>query len=133
MMLPNATNHSYMMNPDYILTSFEEGDIVFHYRGFVLDEEGYPLIPYNVQVEKAIANYILYRWLCSGNKHVAISLGDAYQMWITSLGQASNSMGFPTIMEQERFTNMWARMARDNYIPDRFYRGTELRQNILGI
>lgn len=131
--LPNSINHSYMLNPDYIITSFDEGDIVIHYRGYVLDEEGYPKIPDSKEHSEAIAFYILYKWLSRGNTHSVWRLADVYQMWIKLLGQASNKGGFPDIGDQERFTNMWVRVARDNYEPDRFYRGTELRQNILGL
>lgn len=44
----------------YLYTNFEHGDILLTYKGFALDEDGLPMIPDNVLIEKAIEDYIKY-------------------------------------------------------------------------
>lgn len=60
--LPNnySTTDYYIVQMDYIQTSFCDGCIELHYKAFPLDDEGYPTIPNN-------ENYIqaLYWWLMS--------------------------------------------------------------------
>lgn len=132
--LPSSVgNQYYMLNPDYIITSFESDTIVVHYEGFVLDDEGYPKIPDSIEHKEALSWYILYKWLSRGNKHNTWGIKDAFQMWEKYLVQAQNQTAFPSIAEQERFTNMWCRIALDNYQPDKFYKGSEQRQNIKGL
>jgi len=132
--LPSSVgNQYYMLNPDYIITSFETDTIVVHYEGFVLDDEGYPKIPDSIEHKEALSWYILYKWLSRGNKHNTWGIKDAFQMWEKYLVQAQNQTAFPSIAEQERFTNMWCRIALDNYEPDKFYKGSEQRQNIKGL
>jgi hypothetical protein len=130
---PSIGNQYYMLNPDYIITSFETDTIVIHYEGFVLDDEGYPKIPDSIEHKEALSWYILYKWLSRGNKHNTWGIKDAFQMWEKYLVQAQNQTAFPSIAEQERFTNMWCRIAMDNYEPDKFYKGAEQRQNIKGL
>lgn len=132
--LPSSVgNQYYMLNPDYIITSFESDTIVVHYEGFVLDDEGYPKIPDSIEHKEALSWYILYKWLSRGNKHNTWGIKDAFEMWEKYLVQAQNQTAFPSIAEQERFTNMWCRIALDNYQPDKFYKGSEQRQNIKGL
>lgn len=131
--LPVTYSHFYMMQPDYLVFSMDEAEVILHYRGFVLDEEGFPKVPDTKQHAEAIAWYCLYKWLSSGNTHSVLKFADAYQMWIKNLGKASNRAVFPDLAQQERFTSMWVRLVRDNYAPDKFYKDTEQRQNIRGI
>lgn len=133
MQLPTTYNHFFMLQPDYLILSMDEGEIILHYRGFVLDEDGFPKIPDTGQHKEAIAWYCLYKWLSSGNTHSTIKFPDAYQMWIKNLGKASNRAAFPDLAQQERFTNMWCRLVRDNYSPDKFYKDSEQRQNLRGL
>lgn len=50
-------NHTYSVQGGYIFTNFSEGVAVMSFKGLMIDEEGYPMIPDNIKVEKAIENY----------------------------------------------------------------------------
>ena len=50
--------NTYSINEYYIHTGFEEGVLDMMYQGLALDAYGYPLIPDNASIIKAIENYI---------------------------------------------------------------------------
>lgn len=53
---------TYKIQNNYIYTSFREGKVRMSYRGLALDDEGYPMIPDNIAVEKAIENNVKYEY-----------------------------------------------------------------------
>jgi len=54
--------YTYKVQNNYIFTSFKDGQVRMSYRGIVVDDEGYPMIPDDVKVEKAIENHIKYEY-----------------------------------------------------------------------
>jgi len=52
---------TYRINPNFILTSFKEGTIDMSYKGFAVDEEGFPLIPDDESFKMAIEYYCAKR------------------------------------------------------------------------
>ena len=55
-------DNTYKVQSNLIYTSFREGKVRMSYRGLMLDDEGFPMIPDNVKVEKAIENHIKYEY-----------------------------------------------------------------------
>jgi hypothetical protein len=54
---------TYKVQSNYIYTSFREGVVRMSYKGLALDKEGYPMIPDNIKVEKALENHVMYEYL----------------------------------------------------------------------
>jgi len=50
--------NTYKIQGNYIFTSFHEGTIRMSYKGLLLDKEGFPMIPDDIKVIKAIENHI---------------------------------------------------------------------------
>lgn len=54
---------SYTIERGVIKTSFEKGEVIIAYKALPTDCDGYPLIPDNVKVKRAIHYFILYEHL----------------------------------------------------------------------
>lgn len=133
--LPGAISSGeyYLENPDYIITSFECGEIILHYQGYKLDADGFPAVPDSAEHREALAFYILYKYLSRGNKHTTWNVSDARAEWIRFKCKAQNAFKMPDIQDLERFTNMWSRIVRDNFTGDKFFEGSEQKDYNLGI
>jgi hypothetical protein len=128
---PLGESHDYyLLNPNYIQTSFEEGFIKIHYTAYPLDKEGFPLVPNHYKVLTAITWYIVKQLMLLGYKHPEINYKDAEQRWYEYRRLAENHLGFPTIDKMERFKNMWVRIAPETTFPADFFAGVETQENI---
>lgn len=103
----------YIINPNYIQTSFETGEIIVLYYRYPIDEDGLPMIPDNITVKTAMVWYVLMQMLMSGSITSQFSYKDAQQMWKEKLIQAQNDVMFPSPDKAERFREMWVRMLPD--------------------
>lgn len=128
-----AEREYYLENPDYIITSFECGEIILHYQGYKLDEEGFPVVPDSPEHREALAFYILYKYLSRGNKHTVWNVGDARNEWIRYKCKAQNAFKMPDIQDLQRFTNMWSRIVRDNFTVEKFFQGSEQKDYNINI
>lgn len=111
----------YDINGGFINTTFEKGDIVFHFLRLPVEQEKdtgliVPLIPKDSIVINALAWRILWKMCATGYKHPVYKLGasrahlDPYHMWQASIPEASQSIG--TLDEDERnlHRNLWGSM-----------------------
>lgn len=57
----SGENLKYEISQNHIHTKFEEGTIEIAYHGFVIDEEGYPLITNDETIKMALEAYVLER------------------------------------------------------------------------
>lgn len=124
-----STEHFYSLNPNYILTSFEEGEIEVYYRGFPIDNKGFPLIWDNVYVREACSWGIISKMLLSGFRHSVIDFQYATEQYDRYLMLARNS-SFPGIDDMERFRNMWVRLVPDIEAYKGFFDGSEIRNDV---
>lgn len=86
---------TYQINGEYIYTSFKEGKVQMSFKGLKTDEEGYPMIPDNVKVEKAIEAYIKvqhYTIMWELGKIADKVLNKAEQEYSWYVGAADTSM-----------------------------------------
>ena len=126
-------NDYYLLNPDYLQTSFEAGKVRIHYAGYPLDKNQYPLIPDDFYYRKALEWYLISQLLLSGYKHSEINWQIADQKWEEFLPRAQNSMKFPDIGRMDRFKNMWTRLIPPESLPSDFFAGAESKDRIAGI
>lgn len=126
-------NDYYLLNPNYVQTSFESGTIRLHYAAFPLDKNQYPLIPDDFYYRKALEWYLISQLLLSGYKHPELNWQLADQKWEEFLPRAQNSMKFPDIGRMDRFKNMWQRLIPPTKLPADFFAGAEDSDRIAGI
>lgn len=111
--LVNPRNYGgdyYLINPNYIQTSFSEGEILVRYYKYPLDKEGLPMIPDNIYVKKALSWYIVMMMIQGGNLVGPVLYEVATQKWEHACVQAGNDCMYPSPDKAERFRDMWVRL-----------------------
>jgi hypothetical protein len=106
---------TYIVDCDYIKTSFESGKICLSYMAFPTDEDCYPLVPDDISYMEAMFWYIYKKLLISfvappETKRNGINYTFADQKWKYYCTQARNAANFPDIDKYESFMNQWVRM-----------------------
>tara|TARA_R100000808_G_scaffold17494_1_gene38619 strand:+ start:190 stop:1074 length:885 start_codon:yes stop_codon:yes gene_type:complete len=103
---------TYIVDCDYIKTSFASGKICLSYMAFPIDENCYPLIPDDISFREAMFWYI-YKKLLLGNpefKASQIGYEFAEAQWKYYCTQARNAANYPDIDRYESFMNQWVRL-----------------------
>ena len=106
---------TYIVDCDYIKTSFVSGKICLSYMAFPTDEDCFPLVPNDISFMEAMFWYIYKKILLSLKapaelKANGIDYGFAEQQWKYYCTQARNAANFPDIDRYESFMNQWVRM-----------------------
>ena len=103
---------TYIVDCDYIKTSFKSGKICLSYMAFPTDEECYPLVPEDISYQEAMFWYIYKKILLSNPqfKNNGIDYSFADQKWKYYCTQARNAANFPDIDRYESFLNQWVRL-----------------------
>lgn len=100
----------YLINPDYIQTSFRQGIIKLHYNAYYLDEDGFPLVPDDYNYKQACAWGIMSNLLLGGMKHPTINYEMASDKYDYFVRRARNSAKTSSIDQKERFKATWKRL-----------------------
>ena len=103
---------TYIIDNDYIKTSFQSGTICLSYMAFPTDEDCYPLIPDDISFKEAMFWYVYKKILLSSPKfkNNGIDYSFADQQWKYYCTQARNAANYPDIDKYESFMNQWVRM-----------------------
>jgi len=103
---------TYIVDNDYIKTSFASGKICLSYMAFPTDSECYPLVPDDISFKEAMFWYIYKKLLLSSPKFKdnGINYQFADQQWKYYCTQARNAANYPDIDKYESFMNQWVRM-----------------------
>jgi len=106
---------TYIIDCDYIKTSFKSGKICLSYMAFPTDEECYPLVPQDISYQEAMFWYIYKKLLLSSPQFIknGIDYTFADQQWQKYCTQARNAANFPDIDRYESFMNQWVRLIPD--------------------
>ena len=110
-----AYEDTYIIDNDYIKTSFQSGKICLSYMAFPTDEDCYPLVPDEISFKEALFWYIYKKLLLSfitipENRRNGMDYTFAEQMWQKYCTQARNAANYPDIDRYEAFMNQWVRM-----------------------
>ena len=110
-----AYEDTYILDNDYIKTSFQSGKICLSYMAFPTDEDCYPLVPDEISFKEALFWYIYKKLLLSfitipENRRNGMDYTFAEQMWQKYCTQARNAANYPDIDRYEAFMNQWVRM-----------------------
>ena len=106
---------TYIVDCDYIKTSFVSGKICLSYMAFPTDEDCFPMVPQDISYQEAMFWYVYKQILLSNPKfkNNGIDYGFADQKWKYYCTQARNAANFPDIDKYESFMNQWVRMIPD--------------------
>lgn len=104
---------TYSVKRGYMYFDFEEGQIEVNYKAVALDSDGFPMIPDNVSIIKAIENYVKIQHFT-----IKVDMGEmserplqrAEQDYYWFVGQAQGSFLMPDIDEMESIKNSLIRI-----------------------
>ena len=110
-----AYEDTYIVDNDYIKTSFQSGKICISYMAFPTDEDCFPLVPDDISFMEAMFWYIYKKILMSfrtpaETKGNGITYEFAEQQWKYYCTQARNAANYPDIDKYESFMNQWVRL-----------------------
>tara|TARA_R110002096_G_scaffold22321_1_gene71945 strand:- start:4050 stop:5021 length:972 start_codon:yes stop_codon:yes gene_type:complete len=102
----------YMVENDYIKTSFAEGTVCMSYKAFPTDADCYPLVPDDISYKEAMFWYIFKKMVLGGYdaSRIGMDYMVADQQWKYYCTQARNAAVFPDIDRMENFMNQWVRL-----------------------
>lgn len=132
--LPNGITYNddpyYLINPDYIQTSFRDGTVKLHYQGFNVDKDGFPLIPDEYNYREACTWNIIYHLLLRGMRHPTIQWDNALELTNQYIVKARNRAKTQSIDQAERFKRMWTRLIPPNYSHSVFFANHDSNENL---
>tara|TARA_Y100000593_G_scaffold45959_1_gene87327 strand:+ start:1327 stop:2211 length:885 start_codon:yes stop_codon:yes gene_type:complete len=103
---------TYIVDCDYIKTSFQSGKICLSYTAFPTDEECFPMVPDDISFREAMFWYIYKKILLSTptfkNNQIGYEFAEA--QWKYYCTQARNAANYPDIDRYESFMNQWVRL-----------------------
>lgn len=113
-----TTEFTYLINGNYIHTSFPEGVLEISYVKMATDKDGYPLIIDNQRLKNAIVSYILYEYV-SGLYDLG-KIPDRvyekyYQKYLFDLASANSELSIPSQDKMESLTNALTRLVVAKY------------------
>lgn len=120
----------YLLNPNYIQTSFEEGNIKLHYSALPVDDCGFPLIHDSPMNKRAIVWYVITMLLVQGYKHPIFTWELADAKWEEFMPRAQNELKSPSSGDMKLFKNMWVRMIPQVNASDTFFAGISTQEYI---
>ena len=106
---------SYIIDNDYIKTSFRSGKVCISYQAFATDADCYPLVPDDISYKEAMFWYIFKQMLLGGFAKPTnpIDYNFADQKWRYYCTQARNAANYPDIDRYESLMNQWVRLVPD--------------------
>jgi hypothetical protein len=105
--------YTHHISGGWLKTNVPEGDcIFFHYKGFSVDENGYPKIPDVFSFKEAIFWYIIYKMFMRGIElpKKQINFNIVYQQWIKYCSQAEAESKLMDLPKMDTFKNKWVRL-----------------------
>lgn len=107
------SSECYLVENDYIKTSFDRGVLCLSYKAMPTDADCYPLVPDDISYREGMFWYIYKKMLLGGTIDVnknGINYQFADQQWKYYCTQARNAAVFPDIDRMESFMNQWVRL-----------------------
>ena len=101
----------YLVENDYVKTSFESGMLCLGYKAFPTDVDCFPMVPDSISFKEAMFWYIYKKMLLGGlQSQNGIQYDFADNQWKFYCTQARNEAVFPDIDRYESFMNQWVRL-----------------------
>lgn len=124
---------TYIAQNGVLQTSFRDGTVIISYYGLACDEDGYPLVPDNVQVTECLRYYILFRYL--EPLFIAGKITDKAFNYIDQkkcfyMGASNTAMQLQGIDHLESTMNAINRLIINDKAFDNFYMGAGFKERI---
>jgi len=108
--LISTTDYEITMDDGYITANFNDDCIYLKYYAFPMDEHGYPMVPKDVRVQKAVEWYIKYQlllnfWFSDDVANIQNKWGKAeqeYKMWLGEARHNNKLPSFSTLLNEAR-------------------------------
>jgi hypothetical protein len=120
-----SPQNTYKFNGNYVYTSFATGIMDIAYDGLLLDEDGIPMVPNDVAVEKAIENNIKREYfgiLQDLGKDVVRAYQRANEEYLWAVGQAQSHAAFASIDRRAAMSNTYRRLIGNDDMHGQFFR-----------
>ena len=123
---------TYIVDNDYIKTSFVSGKICLSYMAIPTDDDCYPLVPQDISYQEAMFWYVYKKILLSNPqfKNNGVDYAFAEQQWKQYCTQARNSAVYPDIDRMESFMNQWVRLIPDISRHDSAFENLNTREDL---
>ena len=109
-----STNETYLINGQYIQSSFESDYMLLIYKAFPLDDDGFPMLPDMYEFDQALYWYIVMKLMEGGETHPAgLDYFHAEERWLKYCGQARAQSNMPDIGKMSAFRDMWVKLIPD--------------------
>jgi hypothetical protein len=125
--------HTYIVDLDYIKTSFETGSVCLSYLAFPTDDQCYPLVPDDISYRDALFWYIYKQLLLGGFKGPDPKIGYEFaeQRWLHYCTQARNAANYPDIDRYQNFMDQWVRLVPQMNRDLTFFEDLNDRENFI--
>ena len=123
---------SYVVENDYLKTSFQTGKLCLSYTAFPTDHDCYPMVPADISFKEAMFWYI-YKKLLLFNPNIrknGIDYNYAEQQWKYYCTQARNAANYPDIDRMASFMDQWVRLIPNLNRHDTFFEDLNTRENL---
>ena len=131
-----VTGEYYLLNPNYIVTSWETGEFTLHYLALPVDEEGFPLFPDSYEHLEFISHYIAYKLMGRnyriGGDWTRRELKAEKDEWLRK-ARITSKASILRIDNMEKFTNSWARLKFDREAFNNSFRDASLKEYVRDI
>lgn len=117
----------YILNDDYIVTSFTTGLLKLHYKGFPVTKEGFPKILDEASYKMACEWYVIANMLLGGYKHPELTWKIAHAMYEDYRYKAENAPKMPSVDGAESFRSSWTRYVQNANIATDYFMNHEQR------
>jgi len=107
------SDYRYVIRGNAAKVNYETGKLCISYKRFMVDQEGWPLVPDDFSFKQGLYWYIFLKMMEGGMTHKHISYGKAEERWLHYAGQARDNSNMPDIPQAENFMNQWVRLIPD--------------------
>jgi len=123
---------SYLVENNFIKTSFQTGKLCLSYTAFPVDHDCYPMIPADISFKEAMFWYI-YKKLLLFNPNIkknGIDYNFAENQWKQYCTQARNAANYPDIDRYDSFMSQWVRLIPNMNRHDSFFEDLNTKENL---
>ncbi len=121
-------SESYSLNPNYIITTFKEGEITLYWNGIELDCDGFPYILDDAVYREALTWYILMKMCLRGFKHQTIDYKLCRDLWLQEYPRAQNRFRMRDIDDAEVFKKSWLGLVKPTNMTNQFFNSAQYSQ-----
>lgn len=125
-----STEEYFTLKPNYVYTSFEEGELKISFKQIAVDEDGYPLIPDNQYFKEALFWFCYRQMLLRGYKSRVeeITYFFADEKWRFYCSAARNQANYPDISGYQRFRDIWVGLIDQQHLDQKDFDTSQRKQ-----